>query len=485
MTELAFQSATELSRRLREGELGVLELSDYFIHRIEAFDGVINAIPIRDFGRAREHARALDNTPMSERGRLAGLPMSIKESYNIEGLATSWGLPFLKDNIADTNAAVVQSYLDAGAVFLGKSNVPANLADFQSYNDIYGQTNNPWDVSRTPGGSSGGAAAALAAGLVPMETGSDIGGSIRNPAHFCGVFGHKPTWSVVPSNGHALPGQQAGPDIAVCGPLARTAEDLALAMDIIAGPESLNSHGWQLVLPKPRRQSLSEFRVAVWAEQEGRVIDDEVKRAINTVASNLESRGATVDWEARPDIDPQRSHEIYMVLMHAIMGASAGESVLNRMRERVAELDKGDKSDPALTMRAMISSHADWMRANNAREKLRYSWRHFFQSWDIVLAPAMASAAFEHDHSAMGERALKLSGEDRPYFEQVFWSGLATVAYLPSTVFPAGKTSQDPAPGLPIGLQAIGGEYMDYQCIEFARLYTEAFGGFSAPENFS
>ncbi|MGI9287791.1 MAG: amidase [Pseudomonadales bacterium] len=477
MTECAYSSATELVAQLKRKEIGSLELCDYFIDRIERLDGDINALIVRDFDRARETARAADNKPEYTHGPLHGLPMSIKESYNIAGLPTTWGIPEYKNIPATDDAEIVKRYKAAGALFLGKTNVPLHLGDFQSYNNVYGTTKNPWDLTRTPGGSSGGSAAALAAGLTGLESGSDIGGSIRNPAHFCGVYGHKPTWCVVPPQGHALPGSLASPDIAVCGPMARSAKDLALAMDIIAGPEPLSSAGWQLNLPRPQKTRLGDFRVAIWATDSMCPVDAEIENRVNSLAELLEKHGATVSRQARPEIDLQRSHNSYLRLLHSIMSASADKETLIGVQAAVAELSDEDKSDHAVMLRAMVMQHRDWLRANNHREKLRYAWQAFFGNWDILLCPQMATTAFVHDHSKMSDRKIAVNGEPQHYFRQVFWSGLITAPYLPSTVFPSGLSDA----GLPIGVQAVGAEYNDYLTIEFSRLLAKEIGGFQSP----
>jgi amidase len=288
MTELAFSSAGELAQRIRDKEMSSVELTDYYIDRIERADAKLVA------GEAT--------------GPLHGVPMTIKESYDVEGLPTTWGIPLFKDNIATKDAQSVQAYRGAGAVFLGKTNVPINLADFQSYNAIYGTTRNPWDLDRVPGGSSGGSAAALAAGLTGLESGSDIGGSIRNPAHFCGVYGHKPTWGIVPPQGQALPMMVAGPDIAVCGPLARSAEDLDLAMGLLAGAEPLARRGWQLTLPRPAKASLREFKVAIWPTDDLAPVAQEVADRAVHIGETLAKLGATVSDTARPEVAMKLSH---------------------------------------------------------------------------------------------------------------------------------------------------------------------------------
>jgi amidase len=479
MTETAFQSATEIATRVRDGEIRPSELVEYFIDRIERFDGDINSVVVRDFERARAAGREADAKVDSgaELGPLHGVPMTIKESYDIEGLPTTWGMPTMKDNIATGDSESVKAYKDAGAIFLGKTNVPLNLADFQSYNEIYGTTQNPWDLGRTPGGSSGGSAAALAAGLTGLESGSDIGSSIRNPAHFCGVYGHKPTWGIVPSQGHGLPGMIAGPDIAVCGPLARSADDLALAMNLLAGPEPLNRAGWKLDLPKPTKNSLADFRVAIWPDDDLSPVSSEVSGRVVRIAETLSRLGTTVSDTARPAFDLKKQHDTYLMLLNSVMSAGLTPEAVAHIQSEVDSLDPSDLSQPAVTARAAIMSHGDWLRVNNERERLRYQWRAFFDEWDILLCPTLATPAFEHDHSEMQQRALKVDADERPYFEQLFWAGIVIASYLPSTVFPTGPS----VTGLPIGLQAIGAEYDDLRTIDFTRLLAREIGGFTPP----
>lgn len=479
MTGIHFSSAGDLARRIRVGEIGSRELTEHYIERIERLDGDINAVVVRDFERAREAAREADEALArgDAVGPLHGVPMTIKESYDVAGLPTTWGAPEFRDKLATSDAASVRAYRAAGAVLLGKTNVPLHLGDFQSYNDIYGTTGNPWDPTRTPGGSSGGAAAALAAGLTGLESGSDIGGSIRNPAHFCGVYGHKPTWGIVPPQGHALPGMVAGPDIAVCGPLARSPEDLALALEVLAGPEPLNRPGWKLSLPRPEKRELSQLRVALWPDDEVAPVAREVADRVVSLGEALAKRGASVSDRARPDIDPADAHLTYLKLLHSILGAGMPDEVYERMRRGAEQMDPDDRSPVAAVVRATALSHRDWIHADHARERMRYAWRAFFDEWDVLLCPQTATAAFPHDHSDLGTRTLEVDGVRRPYFEQLFWAGLATASYLPSTVFPTGPSRA----GLPIGLQAVGAEYHDFRTIDFARLVAEELGGFTPP----
>jgi len=476
---LAFLSATELAQKIRAQETSSRELTDLYIERIERLDGDINAVVVRDFEAARLAADEADRALAEGRevGPLHGVPMTIKEAYDIEGLPTTWGIPEFKDNLATGDSESVKRFKAAGAVFLGKTNVPLNLADFQSYNEVYGTTRNPWNGERTPGGSSGGSSAALAAGLSALEAGSDIGGSIRNPAHFCGVYGHKPTWNIVPQQGHSLPGMLASPDIAVVGPLARSAEDLALALDVVSGPEPLVASGWKLELPPPRHAKLSDYRIALWPTDAAAPVAIEVADRVQAMGDRLAALGATVSDSARPAFEVARSHQTYLYMLNGVMAAALPQEVLAAMEAQASALDPGDLSDDAVMVRAAVQKHGDWLRENNRREALRMAWRDFFQDWDILLCPQTATPAFEHDHGPMNERILEVDGTPQRYFQQLFWAGLTTVAYLPSTVFPTGASRE----GLPIGLQAVGAEYADRTCIDFARLMTEEVGGFVPP----
>ncbi|MGR8918323.1 MAG: amidase [Gammaproteobacteria bacterium] len=479
MHEWTFRTAGELAAALRAGEVGSRELTAHYIDRIERLDGDINAVVVRRFEAALTEADAADRARSrgDALGPLAGVPVTIKESYDLAGTATTWGLPPFRDNLARADSDAVRRLRGAGAVFLGKTNVPPGLADFQSYNDIYGQTNNPWDPARTPGGSSGGSAAALAAGFTALEAGSDIGGSIRNPAHYCGVYGHKPTWGVVPDRGHALPGMAAPTDIAVCGPLARSAEDLALALDLTAGPDPREARGWRLELPAPRHRRLSDYRVAVWPRADFAPVSEEMAARVVSVAETLAAAGATVSDAARPDIDVAASLETYHALLWGVMGAGVPEDVHAARKRRAAELGDDDDSPGAREIRYAVQDHRAWLRHHHQRYRLRDAWTRFFEDWDILLCPQMSTDAFPHDHGEPMARRIRVDDREIPYFDQIGWAGLVTVAHLPSTVFPTGPS----AAGLPIGLQAVGREFDDRLTIDFCRLLAAEIGGFRPP----
>ncbi|MGA8400583.1 MAG: amidase family protein, partial [Stellaceae bacterium] len=272
----AFDSATLLAADLRDRKIGCVELLDFFLARAERHNPKLNAIIVWQIDKARDRARAADEALAKGQrwGPLHGVPMTVKESFNLAGLPTTFGNPAWKDNVPAANSVVVDRLQNAGAVIFGKTNVPYMLSDSQSFNDIYGTTNNPWDVTCGPGGSSGGEAATLAAGLSALGAGSDIAGSLRNPAHYCGVYGHKPTWGLIPTRGHAPPGVVTPTDISVVGPMARSADDLALALGILAGPDALQQAAWRVQFPAPRGRSLKDFRVAVWGSAPEAPIDD-------------------------------------------------------------------------------------------------------------------------------------------------------------------------------------------------------------------
>src|SRR5215510_9792787 len=328
MIEVPFRSARHLASQIRRKKIGSLELLDLYLARVDKYNPTLNAIIATDVEAARARARAADDALAKGEtwGPLHGVPMTIKESYDVVGLPTTWGVPELKDNQPERNALAVDRLLAAGAVLFGKTNVPLYLADYQSYNAIYGTTNNPWDLARSPGGSSGGSAAALAAGLTGLEAGSDIGSSIRNPAHYCGIYGHKPTFGVVPPRGQAMPGRVAQGDISVIGPMARSTDDLEIALGVMAGPDEIDAVGYKLTLPAPRQKALSDFKVAVVLTDPNSEVDDEVQAKIQAVAEFISKKRAKVSDRARPDIDTSELARVYIHLLRAATsGRQTGE----------------------------------------------------------------------------------------------------------------------------------------------------------------
>ncbi|MGH7389627.1 MAG: amidase [Candidatus Rokuibacteriota bacterium] len=484
MLDVPFRTAGQLAAAIRRKKGGCLELLDLYLARVEKYDPALNAIVVRDFERARRRARAADRALARGEvwGPLHGVPMTIKESYDVAGLPTTWGVPAYKSNVATRNAVVVDRLLGAGAVLFGKTNVPLYLADWQSFNAIYGTTNNPWDVSRAPGGSSGGAAAALAAGLTALEAGSDIGSSIRNPAHFCGVYGHKPTWGIVPRSGQALPWQQAPVDIDVVGPLARSADDLALALSAMAGPEPIEAAGWQLRLRPPRQKRLRDFKVALMLDAPGIAVDREVQDRLQALADFLGRQKAKVDQRARPAIDTGEAFRVYTRLLRAATSDRQSDADFEKNLGIARALSPDDESYYARATRAEVLSHRDWLAANETRHRMRLAWAEFFTTHDLLLCPVAGTAAFPHDqHGERYKRTLIVNGQRVPVTDHLFWAGYTGLSLLPSTAAPCGFTPG----GLPVGVQIVGPQYGDLTCLAFARLLEREFQAFVPPPGYA
>jgi len=483
METRAFASANSLAREIRDRRIGCLELLDFYVGRAERYNPTLNAIVAWQVDKARERARAGDAALARGEvwGPLHGLPVTVKESFDVTGLPTTWGNPTWKDKIASENAVLVERLLRAGAVIYGKTNVPLMLQDAQSYNEVYGTTNNPWDTTRGPGGSSGGEAVAQAAGLSALGAGSDIAGSLRNPAHYCGIYAHKPTWGLISTRGHAPPGIMTPTDISVVGPMARRAEDLDLAMHTLAGPDLLQRAAWRVELPPPRRRRLGDFRVAVWASSSLCRIDTSVSDLFDRAVAAIARAGARVDDAARPGIADEEYHRLFMLLLRAATASRMRDEDFARQQEIAATSDD-DMSERATVARGATLLHRAWGSANEARIKLRYAWHEFFTRFDVLLTPVAATAAFPHDHRPNGdERVVGVNGKSVPYAEQLFFAGLASLSYLPATAAPIGLTAE----GLPVGLQIIGPECEDPTTIEFARLLAAELGAFVPPPKYT
>ena len=481
--DLTFASALEIADHIRNGAISSEEITRHYIDRIEQRDGEINAVVVRTFEQGLADARAADaaRAKRVDLGPLHGVPMTIKESYVLKDTPATWGLTPYKDNVAAQDGLAVQRFRGAGAHFIGKTNVPADLADFQSYNDIYGTTSNPWNTERAPGGSSGGSGAALAAGFSALEAGSDIGGSIRTPAAFNGVFGHKPTWGIVPQSGHELMAGVPDSDLSVCGPLARSAADLHTALDVMAGPAGRDAVGWRLELPAAEHRSFEGLRVALWPTDALAPVSREIEGRVREIGEALSGLGAVVSDTARPDFDVAKAHITYQNLLTAVMSSAQPNDRVPEMQATAAALDPNDQSINAVNTRAAVMLHRDWIRHNFRRERLRAAWDAFFEDWDVLIAPQFTVPAIPHDHRPFAERTIDVDGEARPYFEPIFWSGLIIASYLPSTVFPSGVGEA----GLPIGVQVVSAPYRDHRCIEVAGMIAEELGGFVAPPAFS
>jgi amidase len=482
----SFKTAVELSAALKAREVSAVELAQDAIGRIERHDEKINAICVRDFERALSAAREADAAlARGETKPLLGIPLTIKESYNIAGLPTTWGAPAHKDFVATDDALPVSRVKDAGGVILGKTNVPLGLGDWQSYNEIYGVTKNPFDLGRTPGGSSGGSSAALAAGYAPLSLGSDIGGSLRVPAFHCGVYAHKPTFALAPSRGHTPPPFQPLPldrDLAVIGPMARSAADLSLLLDVIAGPDPLEGgKAYRLELPAPRHQGLMDYRVLVIDSDPVLPTNFTVRGAIEKLADNLGKAGVTVARTSPLLPDFAASSRIYMRMLMSFLGANFPPEVYQGAQTEAAKLSPDDHSLGAERLRGIVLSHREWVIAEGGRARLRAQWRELFETFDAVICPIMPTPAYPHDHSPEQEkRRIRIDETDYVYADQLAWPGIATLPGLPATAIPLGLSS-----GLPVGVQIVGPFLEDRTPLRLAELIEREFGGFVPPPMFA
>ena len=483
----AFATAIDMLAALRARRVSAVELLDLHHRRIERHNPELNAIVEPDFERARREAEAADaRRARGEDAPLLGLPMTLKESINVRGLRTTAGMAQWKDFRSEHDAPVTTRVKGAGAIVMAKTNVPQMLADWQSVNPNYGRTNNPWDLGRTPGGSTGGGAAALAAGLTPLEFGSDIGGSIRVPAAFCGVYGHRPSETAMPRSGQfpMPPMPNAAVVMGVQGPMARSGEDLELALDVAAGPEAGEDVAWKIAIPPARRDRLAGFRVAVLPALDWVTVDSEVVAALDNRASSLGRLGCQVKV-VQPDAlgDHRQHYALYLTLLAAV--TSARVSAADR-RARLELMRTRDDDWSRASQRAIESNAPDYVAWFGQREQYRAAWRAFFREWDVLLMPAFLTPAYPHwDKPFPGtpesiRKTLDVNG--KPVLEELglFCASVATLSGQPSTAFPAGRSRG----GLPIGLQSIGPYLEDRTPIRFASLVGRELGGFVAPPRY-
>jgi amidase len=482
----SFATATELSNALARKEVSAVELAEHAIARIERHDAKVNAVCVRDFDRALQAARAADAArSRGENKPLLGIPMTVKESFNVAGLPTTWGIPSQTDFRPAEDALAITRVKDAGAVTLGKTNVPVGLGDWQSYNDIYGTTNNPYDLTRTPGGSSGGSSAALAAGYGALSLGSDLAGSLRVPAFHCGIFAHKPTQGLVPFRGHTPPQLPALPidrDLGVIGPMARSVADLSLLFDVIAGPDPLESgKAFSLSLPPARHHELKGFRVLVIESDPLIPSNAVIRAAIDKLAAELGKRGVLITHESPLWPDFAASSRLFMRMLMSFIAIGFPPDIYADAVEAAAALPAEAKNLQAERLRGIALSHRDWVMADGARAQLRAQWRTLFESFDAVICPIMPTPAFPHDHSVEQEqRRIVIDGREYPYPDQMAWPGIANLTGLPATAIPFGLSPE----GLPIGVQIIGPWLEDRTALKLAELIEREFGGFVPPPAF-
>ncbi len=485
MADLAHASATRLCAALRAGEVSSRELLELYLSRTGAADPALNAVVTLDAERALGLAGEADAA--RARGELAGplggLPITIKDTIETEGIRTTAGAPWLAGHVPERDATAVSRLKAAGAIVFGKTNCPLFGGDAQSENAVFGTTGNPWALDRSPGGSSGGSAAALAAGLTTLELGSDIGGSVRNPAHYCGVYGHKPSFGLIPTRGHIPPppGALSPVDLAVVGPLARATEDLELALEVLAGPDENEAAAWRLELPPARGRSLGDYRLAVWLEDPECPIDSAVGDVLSDAVDALARAGATIDTGRRPDFTLAEAHRTYQRLLYGVTAAGLANRVFGTLLAKAADLAPTDDRRNARYLRDGTQRHRDWLVANEERARYRARWSDFFEGCDILLCPTVPTTAIRHDHSNINHRTITVNGETRDYWDQIIWAGMASMAGLPATVAPVGRASD----GLPVGIQIMGPYLQDRSTIDFARRLGEVVGGYEPPPAFA
>ena len=448
-------SASRQAAAIRSGELSSRDLLERMLGRIAALNGDVNAVVTLDEEGARSAAREADDAAARGdwRGPLHGLPVTIKDALEVGGMRSTGGAAELLDHVPTHDAPVVAAVRAAGAFVIGKTNVPRWSGDIQTYNDMFGTTNNPWALDRVPGGSSGGAASAVACGMTAFEIGTDIGGSIRNPAHFTGVFGHKPSYGLVPQRGYLdhVGGGTTDADINVVGPIARSAEDLELLMGILAGPPPELRPAWRLELPDRGRRQPRDFRVAVWFDEPTCPVGSAVRTVLGAAADRLADAGAAV-LVAHPPVDFGRQRDVFISLITPAVSVSAPPEL--------AEL--------------MGGSHRTWLALAEERARLQTVWADWFAGFDALLCPVMPTEAFAHDQAgAITDRMIRIDGIDRPHLDLLSWVGLIGVVGLPSSVAPVGLSSAN----LPVGVQVVAPYLNDLDAIRLAGIVAEVSGG--------
>jgi len=476
-----FLPAYVVAEHLARGETTALALVETCQAAWSEWNGSVNAMVLADFEAARKAAKESDARRQAgcRRGPLDGIPFSIKESFDVAGWPTTCGAPARANHRAHSDAVVVERLRAQGAILLGKTNVPLGLRDWQSYNAIYGTTRNPHDLSRTPGGSSGGSAASVCAGMSYFDIGSDIGSSLRNPAHYCGVFSHKSSHGIVPLHGHGnADAGFAEQDINVAGPVARSAHDLELVLRAIIGPDAAHAPAWQLTLPLCDHTRLADFRVAVLPSHPLAEADSAVSDAISKLGHWLTEQGAQVEWRVRPDFDASALWRTYVMLLRATTSLHIDEAAFADALHRAGHPDDGDDNYATLQFTGSALSHRHWLLMQRAREQFARAWGDFFSDFDVLLCPAASTTAFPIDE--IGEpwqRSIMVNGQPWPLTSQLFWAGHSGLCGLPSTVAPIGPARD----GLPVGVQIVARRFGDLTSLRFAQLLEDAGYSFQPP----
>ncbi|WP_169514481.1 amidase family protein [Actinokineospora enzanensis] len=477
---LAMSTAANLLRMLAAGELSSTELLEHHLELVRARNPAVNAVVALDETRARAAARRADDAHArgESLGPLHGLPMTVKDVFETAGLVTTAGSADLAAHVPATDAEAVARLRAAGAVIFGKTNVPPYAGDLETASEPYGLTRNPWDPTRTPGGSSGGSAAALAAGLTPLELGSDIAGSIRLPSHFCGVYGHLPTFGAVPTRGHipGAPGSLATSPLGVVGPMGLSPGDLALTLSVLVGRDLACVPGG--ALPPAGDCRLKGLRIAVWLDNPIVRTSREVKDVLRGLVDQLSDLGAMIDRRPRPPRPFYEAYETYFDLLLGVMSSDFPEPTFRRLT-RIATAARPDDDRPVVRLaRAVAQPFRQWRAAEERRARIAAAWESLFDDIDLVLTPVAPTTARPHQTDVPPlARELVIDGRPTPYFGQVVWATLASSARLPATVVPVGASGE----GLPIGAQLIGPRWSDLTLLTLADRITATTGSLRLP----
>lgn len=483
-SDLVFASAEETARAIRIGKVSSLELTKHILERIDRYNPALNAVITILKDEALVRARAADEALSKGQlwGPLHGVPCTVKDTFEMAGVRTTAGSPALTDHIPKEDAVVVARLRAAGAVIIGHTNVPLMAGDVQTFNEVFGTTNNPWDLTRTPGGSTGGGAAALAAGLSFISIGSDIGGSIRTPAHFCGVYGHKPSLGVIPTRGHIPPppGVPFPPsELNVAGPLARSAADLKLLLEVLGGPDPEDAIAYSWSLPPARGTRLTDYRLGYVVDDPLCPVSSEVKDVILKAVNALHESGVSLDEGWPTHVDPAEQYDTYRYLLYSATRAyRLRDEQFEDLRKQAA---KKDRSYETIMSSAMTSPHKHYQAASIGRMAARAAWQEFFRTHDAFLSPTAFVPAFTHDQRQPTKiRRLSTPEGSRFYWDITFWITFATLSGLPATTAPIGLTSD----GLPVGIQIMGPYLEDATTIDIAGRLAEVVGGFIQPQGY-
>ncbi len=475
-----FEPALSQAARIKRREMSATRLVEAHLEQIARHNPQINAVVILLADSALEQAWRADKALREGQvtGPLHGVPITVKESWDVAGLPSTFGLPHLRNNIAREDALVVCRLKQAGAIVLGKTNVPPNLADWQTQHPDYGTTLNPWNLQRTPGGSSGGSAAALACGFSALEIGSDIGGSIRMPAHYCGIWGHKPSYGAIPGRGHAQPGNVAPSDITAYGPLARSAGDLRLALELLAQPDPQSWPRMQAILDDARPRHGKHFRVAVWQDDADFPVSRDIRLALQQAGEALSRLGIEVVDAPLPGFNSRECYEVYVQLLRAATSGRQSDEAFAHHQHLCQQLEEDDVSYRALLLRGNVLSHRQWLAINQRRYRLMAAWQAFFNQVDFLLCPVASTSAFPLFNNVPKEdRYVTVDGRALPSANDYFWLGLASASGLPATAVPLARTAE----GLPVGAQIIGRSGADRACIALAETLEQHYYRFTPP----